>query len=802
MTAVAARPAEGTGPAAGPGPTAPTQARGARRRSPLLPAAEVALTLLTLAVVLGFNRVFVDTSFLFPLAAVAVYSHGATAFTRRQGYGIGIAALLALPGLVLLSTALFFSGTAIAGVVPTGATLDAAQSAFSQSWSTFQNVVAPAPVETGFLLASVAAIFFAVFLADWAAFRLWSPLEAVVPASTLFVFCSLLGSEVHRLTAAGLYLAALLAFLLLHRGARQEHATGWLAADAERGSRAIVRSGAGLAAVALLAGLVVGPRLPGADSPAIISWRGPETGSGSRVTISPLVDIQDRLVDQADVEVFTVDADQRAYWRLTALDTFEGDIWRSGGKYAAVDGDLDANVPAGVTEADAEQTFRIEALAALWLPAAFQPRAIDSPDADVRYQPESSTLIVDTTRRDSDNITYTVRSSLPRFTVDQLRGASTDVPADMRTRYLQLPADFSTLAADTAREVTTGAATPYDRARALQDYFQGPDFTYDLEVPKGHGENAIDQFLRDKRGYCEQFAGTFAAMARSVGLPARVAVGFTPGDSDPTEPNRFRVRGEHAHAWPEVWLGQYGWVPFEPTPGRGAPGAEAWTGLPEQQDTSGPSTSPSTVETTVTTAATPSTTAPNGADPSTTLPPQLETREVPGGAGAETGWFGGLPPVARAGIFLTGLLLLAAAYAALVLWLKRDRLTHRRHQASDASSRVRVAWQESVEELEVLGTRPDPAETHEEFARRAGDRLPVNGPALVHLAHDADAAAYAPGLLTDDVAGRAAAVARSITDEVRTLSRPIDRWLHQLDPRPLLPHLGLAGRHRAESNKD
>ena len=79
------------------------------------------------------------------------------------------------------------------------------------------------------------------------------------------------------------------------------------------------------------------------------------------------------------------------------------------------------------------------------------------------------------------------------------------------------------------------------------------------------------QFLRTKTGYCEQFAGTFAAMARYLGIPARVAVGFTPGTQDPKNPNLWRVQTSDAHAWPELYLPGLGWWPFEPTPS--SPGA-------------------------------------------------------------------------------------------------------------------------------------------------------------------------------------------------------------------------------------
>jgi transglutaminase-like putative cysteine protease len=210
---------------------------------------------------------------------------------------------------------------------------------------------------------------------------------------------------------------------------------------------------------------------------------------------------------------------------------------------------------------------------------------VDAPQ-DVRWDEVSGTLIVDTDIPTADGLAYDVTSELPQHDAAQLAAASTQIPDDIRERYLALPPDFPESIRNKAREVVAGATSVYDASRRLQDFFR--DFEYDLDVGKGHSEQAMEHFVLElRRGYCEQFAGSYAAMARSIGIPARVAVGFTPGVTDPTDPNVYRVRGEHAHAWPEVYLGEYGWVAFEPTPGRGAPFAEQYTGVPEQQAASG-----------------------------------------------------------------------------------------------------------------------------------------------------------------------------------------------------------------------
>ena len=164
---------------------------------------------------------------------------------------------------------------------------------------------------------------------------------------------------------------------------------------------------------------------------------------------------------------------------------------------------------------------------------------------------------------------FTIVSVTPDFTTADLRAATTDNPPDEIS--LGLPDDVPDTVSDVAAEVTTGATTDYDRLIALQNWFRN-NFEYSAEVQSGHGNDALENFLQIRRGYCEQFVATFAVMARTLGIPSRVAVGYTRGElrSD----GWYSVFGRNAHAWPEIWFDGIGWVPFEPTPPRGAPGAE------------------------------------------------------------------------------------------------------------------------------------------------------------------------------------------------------------------------------------
>ena len=106
---------------------------------------------------------------------------------------------------------------------------------------------------------------------------------------------------------------------------------------------------------------------------------------------------------------------------------------------------------------------------------------------------------------------------------------------------------------------------------------------YSTQIEGGSDEDALATFLEERVGYCEQFAATMALMARSVGIPARVVVGFTQGR---LEGNQWVVRGTDAHAWPELWMGSAGWVRFEPTPGAPTTTTPAYT--PPPQSTAGP----------------------------------------------------------------------------------------------------------------------------------------------------------------------------------------------------------------------
>jgi hypothetical protein len=128
----------------------------------------------------------------------------------------------------------------------------------------------------------------------------------------------------------------------------------------------------------------------------------------------------------------------------------------------------------------------------------------------------------------------------------------------------------------------------------LQNYFL-QNFTYSTDIPVDQSASALDSFLNDKSGYCQQFAATMALMARSLGLPSRVVVGYTPGARG--DDGTWVVQGKDAHAWPELLFPGVGWVRFEPTPRSAADGGNVTvptyaTQVPTREPTTSPSSRP------------------------------------------------------------------------------------------------------------------------------------------------------------------------------------------------------------------
>jgi hypothetical protein len=164
-----------------------------------------------------------------------------------------------------------------------------------------------------------------------------------------------------------------------------------------------------------------------------------------------------------------------------------------------------------------------------------------------------------------NGLQYAMQVQIPNLTKDDLATAEVGDPGDDGAT-LQVPETSHTDdLTEEAAKITADAKTPYEQAMALQTFFHATsNFTYDTHVAPSRSDDAVWDFLQSTHGYCVQFATSMTIMARTLGIPARVAVGFLPGEVD--DDGRYVVTGKQSHAWPELYFEDYGWVRFEPTP--------------------------------------------------------------------------------------------------------------------------------------------------------------------------------------------------------------------------------------------
>lgn len=175
---------------------------------------------------------------------------------------------------------------------------------------------------------------------------------------------------------------------------------------------------------------------------------------------------------------------------------------------------------------------------------------------------------------------YSADSLIPQFNETQLRAASQVYPTEILQKYLSLPRDISQRVRDLAVTLTYQAQNPYDKAKAIETYLRS--YPYTLDVPAlPENKEIADYFLFEiKTGYCEYYATSMVVLARTVGLPARMVIGYASNEFDP-ESGQYIVRQANAHSWVEIYFPEIGWVEFEPTASQ--PPIERQQQQPEQQ---------------------------------------------------------------------------------------------------------------------------------------------------------------------------------------------------------------------------
>ena len=169
----------------------------------------------------------------------------------------------------------------------------------------------------------------------------------------------------------------------------------------------------------------------------------------------------------------------------------------------------------------------------------------------------------DTLPRDTP---YTLYSFVAEVSNNELKAAGEDYPSFITDHYLHLPSTLPDRVRDLAERVTEDAKTPLDKALAIESYLReegGFTYSQDIDSPPTNSDG-VDWFLFEtKTGYSDYFGSSMTVMLRSVGVPARMAAGYAPGEIDSA--GRWTVRDRDSHGWTQVYFPGHGWIDFEPT---------------------------------------------------------------------------------------------------------------------------------------------------------------------------------------------------------------------------------------------
>jgi len=642
-------------------------------------------------------------------------------------------------GLVGYLTAVFGKGTGLLHVLPDGATVGALQEQVRAGLTDIQQLAAPVPVHHGLMLITAAGVGMVALLTQTLADPAGRPAVAGLPLLALFAVPAAVVKDGVGWLPFTLGAIGFLG-LLLADGRDRVSAWGRPAGDAPAEPAPLLASGRRIGFAAVSLALVVPALLPGLHGQAFGVGGNPGITTGgtasSVTTINPIASLKGQLVQPTPHALLKVTTNDPApgYLRMTSLDQFDGRTWSQSPLRAPTTQRVTEGLPAPqglaptVPTTQVRTTVKSGSLAVSWLPVYYPPRKV-SAHGDWRYDQRSRTVF--STHADTRELSYSFTTSVPQPSREMLEAATAYEPEVVP--YTATPVTLSPRIRQLVASVTGAARSPYQKAVALQAYFHGPDFSYDVNVPAGNSEDDLVNFLAAKRGYCEQYAAAMAIMARVAGLPARVAIGFTRGTK--TGISSYTVSTHDAHAWPEIYFPGVGWLQFEPTPrGDGQAVAPTYSVPPPlpASATGGDDETGVVPEDT-------------GAEPSS-VGAHRSPLEPTEGAGSASDLAAPLAakhsrPWSPAALALLVVIILVAP--ATTSWLARRR----RWAAADRPARAAsAAWADVFDRAADLGHRREPSDT----PRSAADRLITQaslpaeaGTALRRLAAAVEQARYA-----------------------------------------------------------
>jgi transglutaminase-like putative cysteine protease len=417
---------------------------------------------------------------------------------------------------------------------------------------------------------------------------------------------------------------------------------------------------------------------------------------GDLTVTNPFLDLRQNLGERDDSRLFsyeTTGSDSEPI-RLTSIDDFDGENWAPSSfsldPFAiATDG---MPWPEGLPRDGGYEDETIDVSIddgydQQYLPSPYAPQQPDG--LDRRWIFDEKTLTIVGNGEKTGGLQYSMNYVSPDPSAEDLKNATPVDESDFDTE-LAVPDSLPSSVKETADAITADADNQWEAAVLLQAYFRGDDFEYSLDAPEKASGDAISDFLTDKKGYCVQFSSAMTIMARTMGIPARIGVGFAGGEEDD---GGYDVSMQDSHAWPELYFEGAGWVRFEPTPGGPAGDPPEWTlASGEQEDDSSEeseSASPSEEESEEATQ-----TAGEGSEEPSEEETSTEAAEPAGATASTYVW---------AGVIVFALLLLAAIPA---IWrsILRSRRTKDPNDLEAVWTEVRALATDYGQSLDPTGT--------------------------------------------------------------------------------------------------
>jgi transglutaminase-like putative cysteine protease len=569
----------------------------------------------------------------------------------------------------------------------------------------------------------------------------------LAPSLAIFVYTTLVSAEQGRVAAFVSYFLGVLAFVALadrtaaprpapslSSGSTGSTGSTWrrrprMVAGVLAGSLlvsgVVIAAGDGLSGMRLTVFHVVRPQSGASPSRSLSDHGVPQSPLTGIALVDHLLATE---LSESNVVIFRAHSPVTTYWQVGNLSSFTGTEWLptsdASGALAGSPSAVASLGPAALPAPAPGRTFTAQVgitdFFSRLLPAPPDTVAVHGLSGSSTIDQEGVLAAAASTPGTRYTVTAALAATVPS-TGPQL------IPTDPRLApYVALPAEPAVVAR-LAHQAVGQAGTPAAKAQALVNWFRSGRFRYTLSPPPTSGSDPLVQFLTVTRaGFCQQFAGAYGVLARTLGIPTRLVVGFTSGQAGPNQ--SFTVTGADAHVWPQVYLGpDAGWVSVEPTPSAvaGAPSAEGVLGAAGTGTTT-TALSPK-VPTTV-----PGVSKPAGSKAASTRTHHHPTPRHHGGA---TWWIPALVLLVLLALLTSGLL-----------------VRRRRHAAAAAlqpDQRVVRAWELALGALRKDGFPRHAQETPGEYATRVrtaayASAPSVEGDAVADLAALVEVACYTP----------------------------------------------------------